>query len=540
MKTSSYKLALAVMGTVCIALAIAVAYLLAGRNRMSPAVQTTTEDPVIARGLSTNSQSADQAKAAGVSEPTLVPVQLSPQRMQEIGVTTAIATMKTLSNELQAPGNVEINEEKLAYVQTRYPGWIQRVFANATYQYVRKGQPLFTVYSPDLVSSEQEYLLARKNQAAFSQTMHSESGHSDSGHIDSGHSMAHQETGWLVQAATQRLEQFGVAPEEIANLEKTGKEQTELTVYSPVSGFITERNALPNAYVQPETKLYTIADLGTVWVYANVNQIDVGRVRSGDRAKVTLDAYPGRMFGARVDQILPQVDQATRTVRVRLVMANPGLILKPGMYVNVDIAADLGRQLVVPASAVLHSGQRAVAFVDRGEGNLEPRTVTTGPQSDGEIVILSGLKPGDRVVSSANFLIDSEAQLQSASQNFAPSTMTPAASTADSSEKILINFKSDPSPLRTGGNKLVVTLTQAAGKPASGLQVKAALFMPAMPQMGMAAMHADATFTDQGGGRYVGHIDVPMGGTWQMTVSAMRGGEAVATKRFSVTTSGGM
>ncbi|MBW8869227.1 MAG: efflux RND transporter periplasmic adaptor subunit, partial [Acidobacteriales bacterium] len=426
------------MGTICIALAVAVAYLLAGRNRMVPAVQTATGDPVIARGASAGNESTDQAKAGGASEPALVPVQLSPQRMQEIGVTTAVAAMKTLSNNLQAPGNVEINEEKLAYVQTRFPGWIQRVFADATYQYVRKGQPLFTVYSPDLVSSEQEYLLARKNQAAFSQPMHSEP----------GHSMPHQEAGWLVQAATQRLEQFGVAPEEIANLEKTGKEQKELTVYSPVSGFITERNALPNAYVQPETKLYTIADLGTVWVYANVNQIDVGRVRSGDRAKITLDAYPGKIFGARVDQILPQVDQATRTVRVRLVMANPGLILKPGMYVNVEIAADLGRQLVVPASAVLHSGTRAVAFVDHGEGNLEPRTVTTGPQIDGEVVILSWLKAGDRVVSSANFLIDSEAQLQSASQNFAPSAEpSPAPSSVNFAEKISIDFKSEPSPL---------------------------------------------------------------------------------------------
>lgn len=536
MKTSSYKVVLAVMGTICIALAITVAYLLAARYRVNPsvmssAVQTATEDPVIARGASTASESADQAKAGGGSEPALVPVQLSPQRMQEIGVTTAVAAMKTLSNNLQAPGNVEINEEKVSYVQTRFPGWIQRVFANATYLYVRKGQPLFTVYSPDLVSSEEEYLLARKNQAAFSQAIHSES----------GHSMAHQETGWLVQAATQRLEQFGVAPEEIANLEKTGKEQKELTVYSPVSGFITERNALPNAYVQPETKLYTIADLGTVWVYANVNQIDIGRVRSGDRATVTLDAYPGKTFVARVDQILPQVDQATRTVRVRLVMSNPGVILKPGMYVTVEIAADLGRQLVVPASAVLHSGQRAVAFVDRGEGNLEPRTVTTGPQVDGEIAILTGLKAGDRVVSSANFLIDSEAQLQSASQNFAPSAeAAPVGNPANTSEKISIDFNSDPQPLRTGGNRLRVTLKEADGKPASGLQVKVTLFMPAMPQMEMAAMHAEATLADQGGGRYEGNIDVPMGGTWQLTVSAMRGGRTVATKKFSVTTSGGM
>lgn len=535
MKSSSYKLALAMMGTLCLALAVAVIYLLPGRTREIHPQQTPSEDPVIAKGLSVDSQNNGQARSTSPSEPTLAPVQLSPQRMQEIGVTFAVAEMKALSNHLQAPGNVEINEEHLAYVQTRFPGWIQRVFANATYQYVRKGQPLFTVYSPDLVSSEQEYLLARKNQSAFSQTPRSEPGHNDS-----AHAMAHQESGWLVQAATQRLEQFGVAPEEIANLERTGKEQKELTVYSPASGFITERNALPNAYVQPETKLYTIADLGTIWVNANVAQTDVGRLRSGDRATVTVDSYPGKQFTARVDQILPQVDQATRTVRVRLVMGNPGLQLKPGMYVNVDIAAELGRQLVVPASSVLHSGQRAVAFVDRGEGNLEPRTVTTGPQIDGDIVILSGLKPGDRVVSSANFLIDSEAQLQSASQNFTPPSPTPASNSPAPAENLSIAFSSAPSPMQAGKNTLQVSLTSADGKPVSGLQVNAAFFMPAMPQMGMAAMHADVALVDQGGGHYAGTVDIPMGGTWQVTVNVIRGGQLIATKKLSVTTSGGM
>jgi len=338
----------------------------------------------------------------------------------------------------------------------------------------------------------------------------------------------------------QRLEQFGIAPEEMANLEKTGKEQKELTVYSPVSGYITERNALPNAYVQPETKLYTIADLSTVWVYANVYQNDVGRLRPGDRAKVTVDAYPGKTFAARVDQILPQVDQATRTVRVRLVMSNPTLALKPGMYVNVDIAAQLGTQLVVPASAVLHSGQRSVAFIDRGEGNLEPRTVTTGPQIDGEIVILTGLKPGDRVVSSANFLIDSEAQLQSASQNFAPPSTEPAANNAGSAEKLSIDFSSIPSPPRTGSNTARVRVTGSDGKPITGSQVMVALFMPAMPQMGMAAMHATATLTEQAAGYYEGKLDVPMSGTWQVTVSVLRAGQVIGTKKLSVTTSGGM
>ena len=530
MNTKSYKVALGAMAILCGALAVAVTYLLVPRTHARTAPQKAVEDPVIASGPSAASAGKEtNMPASPAAEPTLAPVQLSSQRMQEIGVTTAIASVKTLSSDLRVPGNVEIDEEKLAYVQTRFPGWIQKVFANATYQFVRKGQPLFTVYSPDLVSSEQEYLLARKNEGTFSQEMHQ----------SSMPGMAQQESGWLRQAAVRRLEQFGVGPEEIANLDRTGKEQKEFTVHSPVNGYITERNALPNAYIQPETKLYTIADLSTAWVYANVFQNDVSRLRPGDPATVTLDAYPGRKFQARVDQILPQVDQATRTVRVRLVLANRGMTLRPGMYVNVDIAAELGKQLVVPASAVLQSGERAVAFLDRGEGNLQPRVVTTGPQIDGEIVILAGLEPGDRVVSSANFLVDSEAQLQSVAQSFAPPATQSAAGNAQAAN-VSIAFSTTPSPPKPGVNALHVVLAGVDGKQLSGSQVVVNFFMPAMPQMGMAAMHASATLQDQGGGSYAGNLEVPMSGTWQVTVNVTRNGQVLATKKLSLTTSGGM
>ena len=284
--------------------------------------------------------------------------------------------------------------------------WIQNVFANATYQYVRKGQRLFTIYSPDLVSSEQEYLLAKQNQNAFSQD---------------AHAMAAHESGWLLQAAEERLRQFGVPAQAITDLELNGKVQRNIAIDSPVSGYIIERNALPNAYVQPDTKLYTIADLSTVWVYANVFQNDVGRLKPGDPAQVTVDAYPGRHFNGRIDQVLPQVDPTTRTVRVRLIFRNPGVVLKPGMYVNVAIAVPLGRQLVIPSSAVLQTGSRAIAFINRGNGNLEPRDHRDrAADSTIRLIVLNGLKAGEQVVSSANFLVDSEAQLHQALQAFSP------------------------------------------------------------------------------------------------------------------------
>jgi Cu(I)/Ag(I) efflux system membrane fusion protein/cobalt-zinc-cadmium efflux system membrane fusion protein len=524
-KTRTYQLALALVVVLCISLAAALGYVVLYRGRTTP--PAVSQDPVVARGPETASQSTPQNNASPAgSEPALAPVQLSPQRLQEIGVTTAVVELKDVSDDLSVPGNVDIDEEKLSYVQTRFPGWIQDVYANATYQYVHKGQRLFTVYSPDLVSSEQEYLLAKQNENAFAQDMHG---------------MAAHESGWLLKAAEERLLQFGVSAQTIADLEQSGKVERNIAIDSPASGYITEREALPNAYVQPETKLYTIADLSTVWVYANVFQNDVGRLRPGDAAQVTVDAYPGRHFNGRIDQILPEVDPATRTVRVRLIFRNPGVVLKPGMFVNVAIAVSLGRRLEIPASAVLQAGTRAIAFIDHGNGNLEPRTIQTGPQLDDSIVVLGGLKPGDRVVSSANFLVDSEAQLQAALGAYSALPQQPAAGANSApAAQILIDLSTEPSPPRKGANTLRVKLTGADGKPLTGAQVTANFFMPAMPAMGMAAEHAVAVLADKGNGIYEGSLQLPAGGTWSATVSVQRGGQTVATKQLSVSATGGM
>ena len=528
MKAHHYQIALAAAVAVCIALGGALGYVLLHRSPAAP-VAVAVENPVVASGPAAESQTPHAGAAAAASPAPLAPVQLSPQRLQEIGVTTATASFKNVSDELSVPGSVEIDEEKLAYVQTRFPGWLQDVYANATYQYVHKGQPLFTIYSPDLVSSEQEYLLARQNQKTFSP----QSG------MASTPDMAAQESGWLLRAAEERIRQFGVPQQAIADLERTGKLQRNIAIESPVSGYITERNALPNAYVQPDTKLYTIADLSTVWVYANVFQDAVGRLHPGDPAQVTVDAYPGRSFHGHIDQILPQVDPATRTVRVRLVFSNPGVVLKPGMYVNVAIHAPLGRQLVIPVSAVLQSGQQSVAFVDHGQGYLEPRVIQVGPQIDDSMVVLSGLKVGEKVVSSANFLIDSEAQLQSALGGFAPPPPSAAAGNAPAGQ-VQIDLTTQPEPPRKGANTLRVKLTGADGKPVTGAQVTVTFFMPAMPAMGMAAEHAAASLAEQGGGFYGGSLELPSGGTFQATVTARRGEQILATKQLSITAAGGM
>ncbi|MDR3504886.1 MAG: FixH family protein [Acidocella sp.] len=524
MKTRSYQFALAAALTVCVLLAAALGYLIYKTHPSMPAAPAT-QDSVVARGPAAGTSAAPQAAEA--AEPALAPIQLSPQRLQQIGVTSAAVAFKDVSQQMTAPGNVDIDEQRLSTVQTRFAGWIQNVFANATYQYVRKGQRLFTIYSPDIVSGQQEYLLARKNQSAFAHD---------------AHGMAAQESGWLMQAAEERLRQFGVPADTIADLQKTGQIQRDIAVNSPVSGYITERNALPNAYVQPDTKLYTIADLSTVWVYANVAQTDVGRLKPGSAAQVTVDAYPGRTFNGRIDQILPQVDMTTRTVRVRLVFSNPGVVLKPGMYVNVALSVPLGRQLVVPSSAVLQSGSRAIAFLDHGEGNLEPRVIQTGPAFDDSVVVLSGLKAGDKVVTSANFLVDSESQLQSAFSGSAPAAPPPATPAANSAPtaQLRIDFTTQPATPQKGANTLRIKLTDEHGAPVAGAQPNVVFFMPAMPQMGMAAQRSVAKLSDKGNGLYEGTLTLDSGGSYKVTITVQRNGQTVATQQLSVSAIGGM
>jgi len=458
----------------------------------------------------------------------LTPVQLSPQRLQAIGVTTATAVMQTISNQMQAPGNVDVNERRLAYVQTRFPGWIQKVLVNASYQYVRRGQPMFTIYSPDLVSTEQEYILAKQNQQTFSKD---------------GHGTGAKESDWLLQAAADRLRQFNVPASEIERLQKTGTVEHDITIESPASGYVTEFNALPNQYAQAEMRLYTIADLSSVWVYANVYQTEVGQLKPGTPATVTVDAYPARNFRGRIDQILPQVDPATRTVRVRFVFDNPGLLLKPGMFVNVSIAVPLGRQLVIPASAVLQTGTRKIAFIDHGGGYLEPREIEIGPRLDDHVIVLKGLKAGDRIVSSANFLVDSEAQLQAAIGSFAPPPPGAGAAAAAMnapSEQAAIDFRTEPTPPRKGSNTLRVKLTSADGKSITAAQVTVTFYTPAMPAMGMAAIKKVATLADKGNGTYEDALELPSGGSYQVTVTAMKDGKTIGSKQLNVSVTGGM
>lgn len=492
-------------------------------------------EQVVAASTATSSGSSSMAEPAAsgdaapqVEETPVAPIQLSPQRMQSIGVKIGTVRSKLVNDEIRFYGNVQANERRLAYVQTRFAGWIQNVYVDAVGDFVKKGQPLFTIYSQDLAASEQEYLLAKKNAAALQQSP-------VSGVADGSAS--------LLEAAKRRLEQWEIPAAEIAKLDETGEVITNLTFNSPAGGYVVERNALPNMYVQPETKLYTIADLSEVWVYAQIFQNDAGRIKPGDPAEVTLDAFPGRVFNGRVDYVLPQLDMATRTLPVRLVFPNPGLKLRPGMYVNVAVKLPLGRQVVVPDSAVFHSGTKNLVFAYAGDGNIEPREVELGPHVENEFVVLKGVKSSEQIVTSANFLIDSEAQLQAAAGAFMPpppGAGQAAAMNAPAQAQANAEMTTDPSPPRKGSNTVRVKLTDQSGKPITGADVNVTFFMAAMPAMGMAAKKTPVKLADKGNGTYEGKGDLGSGGTWQVTVTATQNGQAIATKHLTVEATGGM
>ncbi|MDO8433389.1 MAG: efflux RND transporter periplasmic adaptor subunit [Candidatus Binatus sp.] len=476
--------------------------------------------------------SLDSARAQppGPVPATLAPIQLTPERRQLIGVKFATVERRDVSEHLETTGSIEPDEKLQSYVQTRFSGWIQKVFANQTWQSVRKGQPLFTIYSPDLVSTEHEYLLALKEQSRVQS--------SDIEDVADGANS-------LVESAAERLRQWNVAPSEIARLKRERTVGGAVAIDSPMTGVISDRAAQPNMYVQPETRLFTIIDLSRVWIYAAVFQDQIGKLRIGDPAIVTVDAYPGEKFEGRVDFIQPQIDPMTRTAKVRCEFVNRKGMLMPGMFARVAIHLPLGVQVVIPESGVIRTGLRNVAFVDRGDGYLTPTEVELGPRVGADQIVLKGLKPGDRIVGSANFLIDSESQLQAAAGAYVPpppgiaaNSESPVAAENQSAAKV--EMTTDPSPPKRGSNKLRIALHDASGKPIANAKVSITFFMAAMPAMGMAAMRAQVAASDQGDGAYSVSLDLPSGGTWQVTIVATKEGRAIATNQFNVSVTGPM
>jgi RND family efflux transporter MFP subunit len=326
-------------------------------------------------------------------------LQISLDRQQLIGMRYGTVQFDSPVEEIRSVGSVTMDETKVTRVHPRVQGWIENVQADFTGELVSKGQPLLTLYSPDLLATQQELLLAIKARETMSKSSMPE---------------VQDNSDTLVAATRRRLELWSLSTPQIETIEKTGKPIPSITIFSPASGFITARNAFPGQNVGPETELYALADLSTVWVMADVFESDAAAIRVGMPALVSSSYDASLKRPAKVAWIQPRVDPSTRTLKVRLELSNPGYKLKPDMYVDVAFRVQTPGHLNVPAEAVLDAGTTKTVFVDRGNGHFEPRGVETGRRIADRIEILKGLAPGERIVTSGAFLLNSESQLKSA------------------------------------------------------------------------------------------------------------------------------
>jgi Cu(I)/Ag(I) efflux system membrane fusion protein len=331
-------------------------------------------------------------------------VVLSPDKVQLIGVRTALAEFRSVDRQVRTIGRIEPDETKLAFVNTKIGGWVKKLYVSYTGDRVEKSQPLLSIYSPDLVTAQEEYLLALRAARPT--------------HNHTDQSLAEVETSGeeLLKSAKRRLLLWDITPEQIAELEKTGKPQTDMVIQAPLSGIVLDKMVLEGSYITPGMNLYKIADLSDVWVLADVYEYEIPIVRVGQEARVTLPYYSGEALTAKVDFIYPVLDPVSRTVKVRLMMHNPGLALKPDMFGNVEIMASSGPKLAVPTSAVLFSGLHQIIYVEKKPGVYEMRRVILGLRGEDYVEVIKGIKKGERVVTSGNFLIDSESQLRSGGQ----------------------------------------------------------------------------------------------------------------------------
>ena len=466
---------------------------------------------------------------------------------QLIGVRSAPVTYASLGQEIRAVGTVGYDERGLTQVTVKTSGWVREVFVDSIGRPVRKGEPLFTLYSPDLLATQDEYLLALRTQGRLAASPLAE---------------VKANAGSLVASSRERLHLWDVTDLQIAALESRGTAEPILTVYAPASGIVLRLEAFPGKYVEPGTTLYEVANLSTVWVSADIYESEVETVTLNQSASVTFAAYPGTTFRGNVSYIYPSLNAETRTVRVRVELPNPGLTLKPGMYGNVTVQTDAVHTLVVPKEAVLETGLRQLVFMDRGQGRYEPASVKLGRRSQDFVEVLEGLKEGDRIVTSANFLLDAESKLASTSSMQA---MMGRIGMADWQMRGAHEGKMEDMPGMEKGSKngmtvaetrqmdgLTLSLTTAPEKPKAGdvlLRLKVTdlagksvtnaqvVFVYTMPMPGMADSKATARHTKDG--LYEGTVRFGMGGTWLVTVNLTVPGRPPVAEKFQFSVAGG-
>jgi len=343
-------------------------------------------------------EQAEQKVGEGEELPV---VEVPADKQQLIGVKTTEVSVRHLRKVIRTVGRIEYDERKFTTINTKFEGWIEKLYVDYTGRHVNKGEPVAEIYSPELFATQQEFLNLLKWNKSEIQNPKSK--------IEV---MLSKDAESIIKAAKQRLRLWDISDEQIEKIKETGVPFRTLTIYSPVEGYVVEKMAVKGMRIMPGEALFSIADLSTLWIIADIYEYELPLIDPGQKAKITLSYFPEKEFSAVIDYIYPSVSGATRTVKIRFEIPNYKEQLKPQMFTNIEIKVNLGRRLAIPDDAVIDTGTRQIVYVDKGEGYFEPREVMLGLRADGFREVLKGLKRGEKVASSATFLIDSEAQLK--------------------------------------------------------------------------------------------------------------------------------
>lgn len=364
------------------------------KNRLAGAEKTSSSE----RQGHTHGDTQQTAKEKSTEEPPLVEIPLEKQQL--MGVKTMTVELKPVQKSVRTIGRIEYDEKKVVTVNTKFEGWIERLYVDYTGRYVHKGEPLAEFYSPELLATQKEFISLLKwsskeqNRGSYIQEMLA------------------QDAKTILEAARERLRLWDITDEQIKVIEETARPIRTLTINSPVEGYVIQKPALQGMKVMPGDKLFDIADLSTVWVIADIYEYELPLIDIGQEAEISLSYIPGKTFRSKIEFLYPSLSGETRTAKVRFSLSNRDGLLKPQMFTEVTIKRNLGRRLIIPEDAVIDTGTRQIVYVDKGDGYFEPRQVMTGLRADGSVEVLKGIKPGERIAISGNFLIDSEAKLK--------------------------------------------------------------------------------------------------------------------------------
>lgn len=342
----------------------------------------------------------DHANGSAVASDGPQMVHLSDEEARRLGVAFGRAELRSLDKTIRTVGFVAAAEPRMHWLAPKVGGWIEKLYVDFTGDWVRAGQPLIEIYSPELVTAQEELILARNLQRSLASSTITE---------------VRAAADTLMNSAKQRLRYWDISEAQIREVEETGRVRRTLTLASPWSGIVMEKNVLSGSAIKPGQPLYMIADLSEVWIETEFYEVDLAVIAEGQPVEVSVTAYPGESFSGRLEYVYPTVEEKTRTLKARIAVKNADNRLKPGLYATVHLEANVADStLVIPLSAVIHSGGRTIVFAVLPNGMLEPRMVTLGVHTEEEVQVLAGLEPGERVVRSATFLIDSESNLGSA------------------------------------------------------------------------------------------------------------------------------